>query len=423
MNYQEAIEFIHSIPWAGKKLGLDRIRALLSMMGDPQKKLKFVHVAGTNGKGSICEMTARILEEAGYKVGVFVSPYIHRFNERMQINHLQIPDSQLAEIVTVVKEISDGLEDKPSVFEMITATAFQYYYENRCDYVVLEVGMGGRLDATNVIDCPLVAVIATIGFDHMAHLGNTIPEIAFEKAGIIKEGGQVVAYNGREEALEVIKNVAVARHAKLTIADFSKIQKINEDADYQYFKYFSSKTYALPLIGLHQLKNAATVLETVKILQHEGVKIPEDAIERGLKKARWPGRFETMSKDPLFIVDGGHNPEGAAAAVDALKERYPGKKAVVLMGVTKGKDIDSVADIIDEVAVSYVVIQAETTRAMSKEDLTEELKRYGKPVVTAETIADGIEQALNIQDDDELVLAIGSLYTVGEIRRYFGKTD
>ncbi|MCL1830702.1 MAG: Mur ligase family protein, partial [Oscillospiraceae bacterium] len=237
MNYQQAVEFIHSIPWGDKKLGLDRIAKLLEVMGNPQKTLKFIHVAGTNGKGSICEMTTSILESAGYKVGVFVSPFIHRFNERMQINHQPISDTELAEIVTEVKQIAEQLEDIPSVFEMITATAFQYYYNNKCDYVVLEVGMGGLYDATNVIDTPLVAVIATIGFDHMAHLGNTIPAIAFQKAGIIKPHGCVVAYDQSEEALSVFREQASIKEARLMIADFSKIVKLGEDNRFQYFTY------------------------------------------------------------------------------------------------------------------------------------------------------------------------------------------
>jgi len=423
MNYQEAVEFIHSIPWANKKLGLDRIANLLAVMGDPQKHLKFIHVAGTNGKGSICEMTARILEEAGYTVGVFVSPFIHRFNERMQVNHHQISDNELAEIVTRVREIAETLEDIPSMFEMVTATAFQFYYNSKCDYVVLEVGMGGRLDATNVIDTPLVAAIATIGFDHTAHLGNTIPEIAFEKAGIIKKGGKVVAYDQGDEALAVFRKKSQEQDAELTIADFSKIEKTGEDENYQYFRYKGSKVYSLPFMGYHQLKNASTVLEIMKILKDEGVSINDDIIEKGLKKARWPGRLEVMTKDPLFIVDGGHNPEGARAAIDAIKDRYMGKEAVVIMGVTRGKDIRTVVEIVNEVAVSFVAIQAETSRAMPVDDLVGVLKEYNKPVVTSISIIEGIEAALGLQKDNQMVLAIGSLYTVGEIRRYFGKAE
>ena len=421
MNYLEAIEFIHSIPWANKKLGLDRIRKLLAAMGDPQKHLKFVHVAGTNGKGSICEMTTRVLEEAGYTVGVFVSPYIHRFNERMQVNHQPIADSELAEIVTKVKDIALSFEDVPSVFEMITATAFQYYYLHNCDYVVLEVGMGGKLDATNVIDTPLVAVIATIGLDHTTHLGNTIPEIAYQKAGIIKEDGDVVIYDQGLEAVSVFRQEAAKKNAKLTIADFSKIEKLDEDELYQYFRYRDSKVFALPFMGAHQLKNASTVLEIVKILNEKGLNISSEIVDRAFRKARWPGRLETMQNDPLFIVDGGHNPEGARAAIDAIKDRYGTKKAVVMMGVTKGKDITNVTTIVNEVASSFVAIQAETTRAMAVEDLVESLAVFGKPVAEAATITEGIEIALSLVKPDEMVLAIGSLYTVGEVRRYFGK--
>ena len=423
MDYLQAVEYIQSIPWEGKKLGLERIKKLLKVMGNPEKNLKFIHVAGTNGKGSICEMTSRILQQAGYTVGVFVSPFIHRFNERIQVNHTPIADDDLAKIITNIREIAELLEDMPSFFEMITATAFQYYLDRGCDYVVLEVGMGGRLDATNVIDTPLAAVIATIGLDHTSSLGGTIPEIAYEKAGIIKDDGRVVVYDQGEDALEVFRKKALEMNAYLTIADFSKIEKIKEDEDYQYFRYKDSRIYSLPFFGTHQLKNAATVLETVALLKKRGLNISDDVIEEGLKAARWPGRLETMSKEPLFILDGGHNPEGARAAIDTIKQRYPQKKAVVLIGVTKGKDILHVADIVDEVACRYVAIQAETTRAMETEDLADVLKAYNKPVLSSKSITDGIEKALNLVKDDEIVLAIGSLYSVGEIRRYFGKAE
>ena len=421
VDYLEAIDYVQSIPWTGKKLGLDRIRLLLSRMGDPQKELRFIHVAGTNGKGSICEMTASILQEAGYRVGVFVSPYVMRFNERIQVDHKQIPDNELAAVITGIKEKAEGMEDKPSFFEMITAAALQYYRDRGCDYVVLEVGMGGRLDATNVIDLPLVAVIATIGLDHTAQLGNTLPAIAYEKAGIIKEGGRIVAYSQGEEVIEVFRKRAEEMNAGLIVADFTRIEKTGEDSRYQYFRYKDSGIYALPLLGDHQLRNAATVLEAIEVLREEGVDIPQDSIAGGLKKASWPGRFEILSTEPLFIVDGGHNPEGACAAVETFKGRYPGRKAVVITGVSKGKDIQSILSKVDEIAVNFIAVQADTSRSVALMDLTDILKQFGKPVFSADSIPEGIKEAFRIRKDDEIILAVGTLYTVGEIRRYFGR--
>ncbi|MCL2539339.1 MAG: Mur ligase family protein, partial [Oscillospiraceae bacterium] len=294
MNYDEAIEYVHSIPWMGKGLGLKRIGALLLAVGNPENELKFIHVAGTNGKGSICEMTARILESAGYKTGFFVSPYIHRFNERMQINHRPISDDELAELVGLLKPVAEKMEDPPSEFEVITAAAFLYFKKNKCDYVVLEVGMGGRLDATNVIATPLAAVIATIGLDHTKHLGNTVGEIAYEKAGIIKPAGDVVVYGQGGEAAQVFRRVSDERGASLRFSDFTLIEALGEDDEFQYFKYKSGGSYSLSLHGEHQLKNAATVLELVALLREKGVALSEKAVADGLAGARWPGRFETL---------------------------------------------------------------------------------------------------------------------------------
>lgn len=422
MNYEETIEFIHSIPWMGKKLGLTQIGELLSMMDDPQHNLKFIHVAGTNGKGSVCEMTARILEEAGYKTGFFISPYINRFNERIQINHVPVSDEDLVRLVGKIRGFMGKMELPPSEFEIITAAAFDYFNEQRCDYVVLEVGMGGRLDATNIINTPLAAVIATISLDHTKHLGNTIREIAFEKAGIIKPGGDVVVYGQGGDSAEVFKEACAERGASLTFSDFSKIEYKGEDSDYQYFSYGTGGDYALSLFGEHQLKNAATVLETIELLRKKGISIDEKAVRDGLKRAAWPGRFEILSRDPLFIADGGHNPEGAGAAVETFKKRYPGKRAVILTGMSEGKAVRDILSAVDGIASGYIVIQSESNpRAVDKNTLLEELKDFNKPAKTAETIKDGILLALEQKSPEEAVLVIGSLYILGPVREYFGR--
>lgn len=421
MNYEEALSFIHSIPWMGKKLGIEQVGELLRLMDNPQDKLKFIHVAGTNGKGSTSEMLARILEAAGYTTGFFVSPYIHRFNERIQVNHSPIANEELVRLTETTKAFAEQMEIMPSEFEVVTAMAFQYFLEKKCDYVVLEVGMGGRLDATNIIKTPLAAVITTIGFDHTKFLGDTLRKIAFEKAGIIKEGGDVVAYGQGGDAIEVFREVCKERNARLFLSDFSKIRKEGEDADFQYFSYKDSPVYALPLIGEHQLRNAATVLETIALLQKKGVKIDGSAIEEGLKNAAWPGRFELLSREPLFIVDGGHNPEGARAAIDAMKARYPGRRAVVMIGVTAGKDVAEIGDIIDEIADRYIVVEADNPRAMPKGELKEALEKYNRPITVAESIKDGVKKTLALQTEDKIAFAVGSLYTVAEVRAYFGK--
>ena len=422
MNYDKTIDFLHSTPWMGKKLGLSQIRELLSMMDDPQDKLKFIHVAGTNGKGSTCEMLASILEAAGYKTGFFISPYINRFNERIQVNHKPIGDDELVEIIGQIKIFMDRMEVPPSEFEVITAAAFKYFCEQNCDYVVLEVGMGGRLDATNIIKTPLAAVIATISLDHTKHLGNTIREIAFEKAGIIKPGGDVIAYGQGGEAAKVFKEICAGKDASLVFSDFSEIKPMGEDAEFQYFSYRGSCRYALSLYGEHQLKNAATVLETVALLNRKGVAIGEEAVGEGLKRASWPGRFELLSRDPLFIADGGHNPEGAGAAVEAFKRRYPDKSAIILIGMSEGKDVSKILSTIDEIAAGYVVIRSDNNaRAIDIKTLLSHVTGLGKPAEAADSIRDGITRALSLKKPNDAVFAIGSLYTLGPIREYFGK--
>jgi len=421
MDYEETIAYIHSIPWMGKELGLSQISELLSMMGDPQNDLSIVHVAGTNGKGSVCEMTARILESEGYKTGFFLSPYIHRYNERIQVNHVPIADEALVELIARIKPLAERMAVGPSEFEIITAAAFAYYRQMKCDYVVLEVGMGGRLDATNVIPVPLAAVIATIGYDHTKHLGNTIAAIAYEKAGIIKPGGDVVAYGGGGEEMEVFRGVCRERGASLRFSDFSQIESLGEDGDYQYFSYKASPRYALSLFGAHQLKNAATVIELIALLREKGVAVSDLALAKGLMDARWPGRFETLSQDPLFIADGGHNQEGARAAADAFKRRYPGRSAVVLLGVTSGKDVGGIIKEVDGIALRYVVIDAGTSRAMPREALCGEVKRTGKSAETAASVREGVARALELAEPRGAVLSVGSLYTLADIRKYFGR--
>ena len=422
-KYEQMLEFVHSLPWMGKKLGLRQISDLLRRMGNPQDKLKYIHVAGTNGKGSTSEMLARVLEAAGYKTGLFVSPYIQRFNERIQVNHRPIADDVLADLIEQTKIYAEQMEVMPSEFELVTAVGFQYFLDMNCDIVVLEVGMGGRLDATNIVKTPEAAVITTIGLDHTQYLGGTIREIALEKAGIIKRDGDVVVYGQDGDAIDVFKEVCEERSANLNISDFSEIVRQGESDDYQYFSYKGSDVLALPLLGEHQLKNAATALETVFLINRKGFEISDFAIKTGLCSVAWPGRFEFLSKDPPVVVDGGHNPEGARAAVDAFKYHFPGKKAIILIGLTAEKDVDGLCRIIDEIASSYIVIQAENNpRSMKKDVLADLLGGYKKVVFAADTVAGGIEMALGIRSDDEIVFSIGSLYTVAEVRKYFKKS-
>ena len=418
MDYKEALAYISGVEFFGSKPGLTRIRALLEALGNPQDKLRFVHIAGTNGKGSCAAMTASILKAAGYKTGLYTSPYLYRFNERMQINGRQIDDEVLAEIVTRVKPSAEAMEDHPTEFELMTAAALLWFAQENCDIVVLEVGLGGRFDATNIIAAPEAAVIMNIGLDHTAVLGDTVEQIAFEKAGIIKPGTDVVLFQQSESVTEVIRRRCEEEGARLHIADFSQIVSEFDSVFGQSFTY-RGQPYALPLLGAHQLKNAAVVLELVEVLRGKGWKLEQTDVEHGLYAVSWPGRFELLSDEPLFVVDGGHNPQCAETVRDNLLHYFPDKRRILLLGILRDKDYAGLTAILDEAADEYLCITPASHRALPAAELAEHLARYGKPVTVCDSIRDGVTEALNRSDEDSVVCAVGSLYSVGEIRACF----
>ena len=419
MDYQEALAYLNNVEFFGSKPGLERVGALLETLGSPQKGMKFVHIAGNNGKGSCAAMAASILKAAGYKTGLYTSPYLYRFNERMQINGKQIPDEKLAEIVTRLKPAAEAMEDHPTVFELMTAAALLWYREEACDIVVLEVGLGGRFDATNIIDAPEAAVIMNIGLDHTEILGDTLEQIAFEKAGIIKPGTEAVLYQQGEGVTDVVRRRCEELGVALHIADFSQIQ-LEFDSIYGQSFTYKGNPYALPLLGAHQLKNAATVLELVEVLRARGWKLEQSDVEHGLYAVHWPGRFELLSEEPLFIVDGGHNPQCAQTVRDNLLRYFPDKRRILLLGVLADKDYPELTAILNEVADEYICITPlSPKRALPAKELANFLNRYNKPVAVCDTIRDGVSLALDRSDDKSVVCAVGSLYSVGEIRACF----
>ena len=288
MNAQEAIAYIHSVCWKGSIPGLGRTRELLRRMGNPEQYLRFVHIAGTNGKGSTAAMTASILRKAGYRTGLYTSPYIYRFNERMQVDGEDIPDALLAEITESVKPLADAMEESPTEFELVSCIAFEYFKRMHCDIVVLEVGMGGALDSTNVIPVPEVAVITNIGLDHTEFLGDTLEKIAETKSGIFKEGGHAVVYRGTPGVEAVFERVCAERHVSLKKADFEHLTSVSHSLEGQVFDCGDRKGLFLPLLGSHQLHNAAVVLSVCDTLREEGWQITEQNIRDGLHDVRLP---------------------------------------------------------------------------------------------------------------------------------------
>ena len=421
MTYEEALSYIHSICWKGSKLGLDRTRELLGKLNDPQKELKFIHIAGTNGKGSTAAMLSSILEEAGYRVGLYTSPFINRFNERMQVNHQPIPDEELAALTEYVRPYADAMADSPTEFELITALAMVWFARQKCDIVVLEVGMGGELDSTNIIDVPEAAVIAAMGLDHVKELGPTMADIARAKAGIIKEGGRVVSYGGNPEADEVIAAVCRARNASLCQPDFSAIVPGDFSLEGQTFSYKGWRGLRIPLVGAYQMNNAAVVLETVEVLRQRGWSVSDEAVRKGLADTRWPARFEVLRRDPVFIVDGGHNPHGIRATAESLSRLFPGRKITFVTGVMADKDVEHILGLIVPLADQFFTVRPDNPRAMDAGELARRIEAMGAKATPCASVRDGVDRAIQAEGPHGVACALGSLYMSGEVRSCFGK--
>ena len=419
MDYKEALSYIDSLRWFGSKPGLERITALLEKLGRPERALRFVHIAGTNGKGSCAAMTASILKAAGYRTGLFTSPYLARFNERMQINGHPIDDEAMAALVTELRPLVEALEDHPTEFELITAAALLWFRREACDIVVLEVGLGGRLDATNVIEQPEAAVIMNLGLDHTAVLGGTVEQIASEKAGIIKPDCEVVLYPQPESVTQVIRARCKEQGASLRIADFSRLVQDFDSLDGQVFRYRDIPC-AIPLLGAHQRRNAAVVLETVEVLRGRGWKLEEDAVEHGLYAVSWPARFELVHEEPFVVVDGGHNPQGAQTVCDGLLHYFPGQRRVLLVGVLADKDYRGILERLDPAADAWVCVAPENERALPAAELGRCLARFGKPVTVCPTIPEGVRAMLEQAGPGGVGCAVGSLYMAGAVRACFG---
>jgi len=412
-NIKEAIAYIEDKGWSTVNFGLSRTRHLLAALGSPQSDLRFVHVAGSNGKGSTCAMLEAILRAQGYKTGLYISPYIQKFNERIQVNGVCIPDDRLLEIIERVVAIADAMEDAPTHFEIVTAMGMLYFAEEACDIVVLEVGMGGELDSTNVIGAPEAAVITNIGFEHTQWLGSSLGEIAAAKAGIIKKGCRAVCYDGAPEVTELIKDVCLKREVPLRIADFSELQLLDESLAGQRFIY-RDREYNLALLGRHQLFNAALALETVEALREGGRRIDEEAVRRGLMSVKWPARLELLSRDPLFLLDGGHNPQCIEALTQSLLSLVPGQRFSVVAGVLSDKDYANMMDLLMPFAARFFCLTPESPRALDSDELCGYLRGKG---AEARSFHFDVEAAIEkARGYAEPILAVGSLYLAGKIR-------
>ena len=417
MNYLECLEYIHSVNWCFCKPGLERIGELCRKLGDPQKNMKFVHVAGTNGKGSFSAMLSSVLVEQGYKVGLYTSPYIKVFNERMRINGENISNAELIELTEMIRPIADGMADKPTEFELITALAFEYFNRNNCDVVVLEAGMGGRLDSTNIIDSSLLSVITGIALDHTAFLGDSVPKIAAEKAGIIKSGCPVLFGGTDESAREVIEAKACEMGSDIYTVDYGAISGLEMSLDGSRFDFGEHKDIKISLLGAYQPRNAAVVLTAVDILRKQGIEISEESVKNGLGKASWPARFEILSKEPLVIFDGAHNPQGISAAVESIKLYFADRKVYLLTGVLRDKDYTAIAKDLSAVASKAFTLTPDNPRALSAREYAEVLEEAGIPATPSDSIKEAFERAKEAAKNDGVpLICLGSLYVYSSLQ-------
>lgn len=422
MTLEETLDFIHSVKWRGSKPGLSRTQELMEKLGSPQKRCKFIHIAGTNGKGSTSAMLASILTRAGYRTGLYTSPYLFRFNERMAIDGVQISDSELCLLAEEIRPLAESMADRPTEFEIVTAIGMEFFARHECDYVVLEVGMGGRLDSTNVIDPPEAAVMTRIGLDHTRELGSTVEEIAVEKAGIIKPGSSVIVYEQEQSVMDVFANACLERGAGFRAASFDNIRLADFSRSGQRFSYGEFEDLRLPLLGHHQLCNAAVVLECLQALRSRGADISRQAVSEGLASVVWPARFEIVSHSPWFVVDGGHNPQCMETVRDDLLEYFPDMRRVMLLGVLADKDYEDMFSLLLPLADEFVTVTPDNPRALSAEELAAFLRGKGKRACACATIEQGVQRAISLADDNTVVCAVGSLYMAGAVRACFGLT-
>lgn len=422
MNYQEAMEYIHGTLKFGSKLGLDSITMLLGLMGNPQKKLKFIHVAGTNGKGSTTAFISHILMDSGYRTGVFTSPYIQRFTERIKINNREIAPEELSEVVSFVKEkIALMLEtgwEHPTEFEIVTAVAFEYYYRQKCDMVVLEVGLGGRFDSTNAIDTPEVAVITTISLDHTDILGNTLPLIAYQKAGIIKKHGTVVLYPQPLEVRKVFEEVCVEQESDLYEVELGTLHIKEFGLEGQMFDYKDYHNLHIGLLGEHQLYNAAVAVDTCEMLINKGYKINNNNIRSGLAKTVWPGRLEIINTRPVILIDGAHNLEGAQSLNAALDKYFHHMEKIFIVGFLGDKDYAGIMGLMASKARLIITVTPDNPRALPSGELAQKLNSYSY-VKDGINLKNGLKMALENAGPNSMICAFGSLYMIGQIRDIF----
>lgn len=423
MNYRQTMEYLEQLNGYGIVPGLENIENLCEKLGNPQDKLSIIHIAGTNGKGSVLAYLSTILQCAGYKCGRYLSPVIFEYREKFQINQRKISQNKLVSYVERVREACEELaaegKNHPTQFEFETALCFLYFLEEKCDVVVLECGMGGRLDATNIIKKPLLTVLASVSMDHMKFLGNTLPEIAREKTGIFKPGCPVVTMPQEKEVMEVVARRAKQLGCPLIVTEAEKLENIRYGMETQKFKYKRHKNLAISLAGKHQIVNAAAAVEAIEVLNQKGkagIQIPDSALERGLLTAKWQGRFEVIAKKPLFVADGAHNEDAARKLADSIRFYFTNRRVIYIMGVLKDKEYEKMIAETYAYAEQIITVTApDNPRALPALELAQAVREYHPNVTAADSLEEAVEMAYLLAEKEDVIISFGSLSYQGRL--------
>ena len=401
---------------------LDRVKLLLHYLGNPHLKMgKIIHVAGTKGKGSICVMLSSILNEAGFKTGLYTSPHFYSLRERIKVNNEMIPQKELIELVNEIKPAVEKVKAVLTFFEVLTALAFLYFSRKKTDFSILEVGLGGRLDATNVIN-PLICIITPIDLDHTQLLGNSLTKITYEKAGIIKERSIVITSIQKDEVMRVIEKTCRESKTKLLkISELTRWEKLKSTPYGQLFSlesiYDTYKELYLPLIGGHQITNAATAVIASELLDKQGWKIKKKSVKEGLKKVYWPGRIEVIKNNPLIVLDGAHNPASAKVLKNTIQEYLKYKNLVLIFNCCKDKDIKSIARELFPLAKQIILTKTRFIRSREPEDIAKTMEEFRQRIIIQKDLTKAVKDAIRISDNEDLICITGSLYIVGEARK------
>ena len=420
MNEKEAMAFLDEAAGYGIVPGLDSIRELCRRLGDPQKDLKFIHVAGTNGKGSVCAFLASILKAAGYRVGKYISPAVFTCREEIQVNDRNITVRAFCQGLERIRDIcgemaAEGLPH-PTAYEIKTTLGFLYFKEKKCDVVVLETGMGGRMDATNIVENTLVAVITSVSMDHMKFLGKNLAEIAAQKAGIMKKGRPVVCMRQEESAAAVISEKADELGCPLTVADPRLLKNIRYGLDYQRFDYGNWERMRITLAGKFQPENAALALEVINTLAKEGVPIPEETVRRGLEETKWHGRFTVTGKNPCFVIDGAHNEDAARRLAESIELYFTNKRIIYIIGVLKDKEYGKIIRMTAARAEHIITVTPpENPRALSAYELAQEVALVHPRVTAVDSLEEAVEMSTLLAGKEDVIIAFGSLSYLGRL--------